>query len=187
MKRGLLAALVGVALGLSGLRAAGADEGAGYDKAGGFGLGASVTNRGEPGVNVFFVPAPRIGVQGVVHFDSTSADGSSDSNLGITINGMYSLLSDGGFQLPALLGLDFSRAAHSADGQPDENSSGVSILLGVQPAWWPAPELSFHLTLALAIDLASDGGRAGVGDGTRVALPGTPEFLGSVAVTYWIK
>ena len=52
MKRGLLAALVGVALGLSGLRAAGADESAGYDKAGGFGLGASVTNRGEPGVNV---------------------------------------------------------------------------------------------------------------------------------------
>jgi hypothetical protein len=187
MKRGLLAALVGVAFGLCGMRVAGADESAGYDKAGGLGLGASVTNRGEPGVDVFFVPAPRIGVQGVLHFDSASSDGASSSNLGITINGTYSLLSDGAFQLPALLGLDFSRSNQSVDGVPDQTSSGVSILLGVQPAWWPAPEISFHLTLALAIDLSSTNDGVGVGDGKLIAFPGTPEFLGSAAVTYWIK
>jgi hypothetical protein len=193
MNRGLVATLSCVAIWLGGIAAASADEAVaagagsgGYGTAGGFGVGASVTHRGEPGVSLYYVAAPRIGIQGIVHFDSLSNDDNSSSNLGLSVNGLYSLIADGSFQLPALLGIDFSRSASDAGGM-DVSTSGVALLLGVQPAWWPAPEVSFHLTLGLRIDLASDGDEGGVGEGTDIAFPGTPEFLGSAAVTFWIK
>ena len=193
MKRGLVAALSCVAIWLGGLSAASADEAGaagaseGFGKAGGFGVGASVTHRQEPGLSVYYVVAPRIGIQGVVHFDSTSGDLPSASSLGITVNGLYSLIADGSFQLPALVGVDFSSA--SADVAPgmSQSTSGAAILLGIQPAWWPAPEVSFHLTLGLRIDLASNGNPDSVGEGSDISFPGTPEFLGSAAVTFWIK
>jgi hypothetical protein len=192
MKRGLVAALSCVAIWMGGVAAASADEAAGagaegYGKAGGFGVGASVTHRSEPGLSLYYVVAPRIGIQGVVHFDSTSGDAPSASNLGITVNGLYSLIADGSFQLPALLGIDFSTVSQDDVMGMSQSTSGAAILLGIQPAWWPAPEVSFHLTLGLRIDLASNGDRQSVGEGTDISIPGTPEFLGSAAVTFWIK
>ena len=186
MKRGLVAALSCVAIWVGGSSAASADE-AGYGKAGGFGVGASVTHRAEPGVSVYYVAAPKIGIQGVIHFDSVSGDFPASSNLGITVNGLYSLIADGAFQLPALVGIDFTRASADDAAGMSQSTTGVAILLGIQPAWWPAPEVSFHLTLGLRLDLASTGKRDGVGNGTDISIPGTPEFLGSAAVTFWIK
>jgi hypothetical protein len=188
MKRGLVAALSCVAIWLGGITAASADEAvAGYGTAGGFGVGAAVTHRAEPGLSGYYVAAPKIGLQGVVHFDSRSGDLGSASELGLTVNGLYSLISDGAFALPALVGFDFSRSSDDDSGMT-ESTTGVAFLVGVQPAWWPAPEVSFHLTLGLRIDLAATSDRrTGVGEGTDISIPGTPEFLGSAAVTFWIK
>ncbi len=194
MKRGLLAALCSVAVWLAAMGTASAQD-MGYSKTGGFGIGGAVTNRGIGGMSVYFVPAARVGVQGVLHYDTSSGDAPSSSTFGLTVNGLYSLISDGNFELPALIGLDFTNHSEDNTAGMSVSNSGAALQLGLQPAWWPTPGISLHLSLALVLDLAASNSSAlslfglgsDPGDGTEIAFPGTAQIVGAAGVTFWIK
>jgi hypothetical protein len=191
MKRGLLATLVGVAMCLAGVGTASAEDAAGYGKTGGLGIGGAVSTRGATGLSAYYVPAARIGIQGVLHFENSSGDGPSSSEFGLTVNGLYSLISDGGFELPAFVGFDFTTVSQDNPAGGSDSQNGIAFQLGVQPAWWPAPSVSFHLALALLIDLNASGPGVGFGgspgEGSAFALPGSPEIVGAAGFTFWIQ